>query len=283
MLALLNEFAVFLLSGFVLCSAVCRVDAIRAGEVRYRYVAVPMLSAAYAGSALGTMLGGDDPNWYQPFALLALGLVLFNDRHEWENGTPEHARSDRFVMRYPGGEYKGERRLRLENVTVLALFAGATAAAAFGAMQGQGYPLQFFSARADPQVLRPGGRLEIVYDIRRVRACSGYVDRFILNPGTNSVVQTFERQPVGSLRPGKRATTRVSLILADLPQSAYIFRAVVKHSCPDGDYVQYTPDVPFTVADVSDPWSLGDVSPVQIPTPGDASQSVPPVVKVPKK
>lgn len=275
MLSLINEAVILVLAGFVLVSAICRVNLIHASTVRFRYVAVPMIASIWAVSLIGTMLNGDDPSWYQALGLLVPALVLFNDKHEWKNGVPPHAQRSHFVMTYHGGPDAGDRVVRAENTVVLAVILVAVAAAAVGSA-AQGIPLRIFSAHSEPIVVAPGAKFDIVYDIRRIRACSGEVDRFIVN-SAGSVVQTFERQPLGALRPGKRRTTRVSLVLADLPASTYTFRAVMTHNCPDGRYVQYSPDVRLVSAAVPDPWAIHTAP------PGSASLSQTPVVKVPAK
>jgi len=280
MLSLLNETAILLLAGFVLVSSICRVNLIHASTVRFRYVAVPVLSSIWAVSVLVTMLNGDEPNWYQAFGLLVAALVLFNDKHEWSHGVPAHATRASLVDSL--GPVKGDRRARIENAVTLGLIGLASAAAATGAAV-QGVPLKIFDAHTEPVVVRPGAEFAIIYDIRRSRPCSGAVDRFIVNQA-NTVVQTFERQPLGSLKPGKRRKTELRLVLADLPPSTYTFRSIMTHECPDGRYVQYGPDVPIVAAVVDDPWNTEPaLAPVMTVPPGSARLSVPPVVKVPRK
>lgn len=278
MLTLLNEAAILLLAGFVLVSSICRVNLIHASTVRFRYVAVPVLCAIWAVSVVVTMLNGDEPNWYQSFGLLVASLVLFNDKHEWLHGVPEHATRAHLVDQY--GPIAGDRRARIENAIVIGLVTVAAATAATGAAV-QGVPLKIFEAHTEPVVIRPGGEFTIVYDIRRSRACSGAVDRFIVNQA-NTVVQTFERQPLGALKPGKRRKTELKLVLADLPPSTYTFRSIMTHDCPDGRYVQYSPDVPIVAAVVDDPWSTAAPGVIRTVPPGSVSLSPSPIVKVPK-
>lgn len=274
-LMFINEAVTLALAVFVFVVAICRVDSLRVQHVQMRYAAPPLLAITWSVSVLVTMLGGDEPNWYQPLGLLAFGLFLYNNKEDWQHGPPGYAMNATFISEYRGA---GDARqmLHMRNGIIAALIGLALVAAMLGAIHGQGQPLQIFNARAEPAAVNPGGKVDIVYDMRRVRACAGYVDRFIVNPATNAVAQAFERQSTGSLRPGSRATVRVSLTVGLLEPSEYVFRSIITHECPDQTYVQYTPDVPVVVAMVEPPSRLPPpAKPVRVIPPGGSGMSEP--------
>lgn len=254
MLTTINELVTFLLAAFVFGSAICRIDAIDMKTVQYRYVAPIVLALVWSASVLLQLVGGDIPDWYAPLGLLGFGLFLFNNRLDWAHGVPAHMLRETFLLAETLKPGNVRKRLRAQNLATATLVLVSVGASGLGASDGRGQPVQIYSAHADPIVTVPGGEIDIVYSMRRVRTCSGYADRFIVNPRTNTTVQNFERQPVGSLKPGGRVDARVHLKLADLPAGNYVYRAVVYSNCPDEVYVQQTPDVPITVAPAaSDP------------------------------
>lgn len=248
MLTTINEFVTFILAAFVFGSSLCRIDAINLKAIQYRYVAPIILAVVWSASVLLQLIGGDMPDWYQPLGLLGFAVFLFNNRVDWAGGVPAHMLRETFLMNETMKPGNVRNRLRFQNAATATLVLVSVGASGLGASDGRGQPVQIYSAHAEPIVTVPGGEIDIVYSMRRVRACSGYADRFIVHPKSNTTVQNFDRQPVGSLKPGGKVDARVHLKLADLPAGNYVYRAVVYSNCPDEVYVQQTPDVPITVS-----------------------------------
>jgi hypothetical protein len=272
-LSILNAAGILVPALYIIYTAAGRVRMADRREVQWKYVASLVLAACWAGACLLAMVGGEAPDWYQPLGLMAIALDLLNTRDAWRHGPPPSIRREAFIRRNVMRPIRVFQNLRYQNGLTIVALVGTVAVSAGGAVDGRGNPLLIFSAYADPIVANPESSLDIVYSLRRVRVCSGYVDRFILDAKGEDVVQRFESQPIGSTRPAAGKTTaRLRILLDDLPAGKYIFRAVVYSACPDGNYVQQSPDVPFMVApapDVLPTVAALPPEPVRPITPGD--------------
>lgn len=251
MLSNLNTIVTFILSISVVVMAVCRMAHIDMDKVLYRYVAPIMLAGMTGVFAFFSIIGGDNPDYYLAVALLGFAVLMINNRRDWKNGVPIYMLRSAVIIkneRWPGDI---KSRIKFENFVVgmgVVVTVGVTGVAA---MEGRGDPLQIYSAHAEPRVTTPNGTLTVVYDLRRVRLCVGYVDRFIVNAATDQPVQSFAPTPVGASKLGERVDgIRVKVQLENLPVGNYIYRANITHYCDDSPapYIKRTPDVPFIVS-----------------------------------
>lgn len=244
---LLNVGLTLALAMFVMGSTLCRMTQIDMKKVRYRYVLPILLFFCWAASVFFSLIGGDLPDWYQPLGLLAIGMHLWNNRLDWSDGAPAYMlQSSFFKAQFAGRVFTGAR-VRFENVCAVVLGSVTLAAAAVGALDGRGEPIQVYSAQAEVPIVNSHGPLKVIYEVRRVRYCMGYVDRFIVN-AEGAPVQNFPTKPIGSSEIGRKVTIEVYLPLDDLPSGAYTYRVTAYHSCGDGRYVTRVPEIPFVVA-----------------------------------
>lgn len=248
-LSLINIGVTLTFAVFVMASTLCRITQVDMKLVRYVYVAPILMMFAWSASVFFSLIGGDTPDWYQPLCLFALVTHLWTTRFDWENGVPHHMLRRTAYVQMLNGPVRVVARVRFENYVVAFFTVCTMGAAAVGALDGRGNPLQIYSAMAKPSVTVPGGTLQIVYSLRRVRVCPGYVDRFIINADTQDVAQTFGSTPIGGSEVGvRRDGVTVTLKLGTLPVGRYFYRATIYHNCPDAEYAVRSPDVPFVIA-----------------------------------
>lgn len=248
-LALINIGVTLLFALFVMASTICRITQIDMRAVRYIFAAPILMMFAWSASVFFSLIGGDTPDWYQPLCLFGLAVHLWTTKEDWRAGVPHYMLRRTAYVQMLNGPVRVVARVRFENYVVGALTVATMGAAAVGALDGRGQPLQIYSAQAFPPVATANGTLRIVYSVRRVRACSGYADRFIVDAASGDTVQSFATTPVGGAEVGRRRNgVNVILKLDNLAVGRYIYRAVIYHSCPDAQYTMRSPDVPFIVA-----------------------------------
>lgn len=248
-LALINIGVTLAFSIFVMGSTLCRITQIDMKAVRYVYVAPILMMFTWSSAVFFSLIGGDTPDWYQPLCLFGLVTYLWTSRYDWEHGVPHFMLRRTAYVQMLSGPVRVVARVRFENYVVAFATVCTLGAAAVGALDGRGNPLQIYSAIAKPGVTVPEGKLQIVYSLRRVRVCPGYVDRFIINADTQDVVQTYGSTPIGGSDVGvRRDAVTVTLKLGDLPVGRYFYRATIYHNCPDAEYTVRSPDVPFVIA-----------------------------------
>lgn len=235
-------------------SSFCRIANIDMKGVQYRYVA-PFLLIFLSSLGIGiSLLGGDHISWYQPVTLLAFCIYLWNTKSEWANGMPAHYRASVRDRRAPA---RTNLQIMLENIGVTVFTLAAIVIAGVGSAAGSGNPVQIYSSKAEPSAVYPGQDLELLYTFRRIRACPGYVNRFIVSAETGEIVQTFDQHPVGGLAVGRKFVdypVTISLF-AGMKPGRYVYRALMYSNCDDGDYTQTLPDIHFIVSPLSTPKS----------------------------
>lgn len=249
MLSDLNALVTLALGGFVLVSGFCRISIIEMRSAQYLRVAPTFIATVFAAFVLWSLIGGDRPDYFTPVGLLACAVAMYNSKADWAHGMPYHMLRRQAFAESSFSFDIAKRRMTLQNAVVAfstAITLGVTGSSAMD----RGDPLLIFSAYAQPRITTPNGEISIVYSLRRVRVCSGYVERFIIRADNESTAQSFLPTPIGGATIGKTVNDlKVKIKLDNLPIGAYIYRANITHQCDDSPapYIKRTPDVPFVV------------------------------------